>query len=85
MLLLEVLDSLLADNNSLGGFKDFLLDDQRCLPALHPVLLIDEVGSFRPHTTDMFKIVLQVLNNCLLRRLLLFLNALKILAVLKIG
>lgn len=57
MLLLEVLNALLADNYALGRLKDFLLDDQRCLPALHPVLLIDEVGSFRPHTTDMLKVV----------------------------
>ena len=85
MLLLQVLDALLADHNAFGRLEDLLLNDQRCLPALHPVLLVDEVGRFGPHTTDMLEVVLKVLYNCFLLCLFLFLNVLKILSVFQIS
>ena len=72
MLFLEVLYSLLAHNDALGRLENLLLDDERCLPALHSVLLIFKVGSLRPHAIDMLEIVFKVLDYCVFVLSLLF-------------
>ena len=81
MFFLEVLHTLLAHNDALGWFEYLLLNDERGLPTLHPVLFASEIGRLWPHTIDMPKVVLQVRDHSILLLFLLS-NVLDLLPVL---
>jgi len=85
VLTLQVLHTLLTHNDALGWFEYFVFDHLRCLPTLHTLQFVCEIGSLRPHTMDMLKVVLQAHNHILLLRSPLLLYTLHALLVLRVS
>ena len=77
LLLFNIVNSLLADYQALRWPQNLLLDNKVCLPALHALLIILELGGARLHSVDMLKVMLEVLYDIFFLQLFPILEILK--------
>ena len=63
---------MLANDQAFGWLHDLPLDDKTGLPTIHHLTIVRELGCLRPHTVDMPKVLLKVLNQTLLLLALMF-------------
>ena len=81
VILLDFLYAFFTVDEALGWLENFALYDEISLPTLHALLVVDEFGGFGPHSVDMLKIVLELLDKLLVLHLLISLNILQVLAL----